>query len=1033
MESNDSTALVNTKAEGAIRAGEYQRAIEIVCQGYASASNPERIGLSALLWKCLDVLLDPPSPDRVRGVLPALRRCLPREVLCGVLVTIGARIGNRLKDYEEDLKLQEEALHIAAVAGTREDTLRALSAVVFCLLELRRYDDADTACQRGLGLAEEAESPTYLEKFIEARAKVLLGLGKNAEAQRFLYGARRDALANGFLVVGARLGVALAEVHSDAGDPEEAGRIADEAFAEARQYGPRLEAELATRISAIWTRLEDWPRLDAILGRALELDDLLSVQESASNRHNLATAKSRLGDTQAAVRLEEEALARYESIGHMMGMDLARLHLAAYRRHAGQASLRDLVQCSPLQAAAALDELSPAREAAVDTAWLEHLQRQNLLGSAPPKPVAAGIDLQGGANLRENAVESLLRYCAQFGWKYRDLIAMEAGIAVDAPDAGALRRAAVQLEERLQNAHPLSGDQDLRLRWILALVYERQGETASANRVLTAAIERANASEAALPEVAARRTRTRLAMSLGHLDDAMEEHGRISRLLATARRDASWTAEGRRLFLDDNFGFVEEMVEAAHKACAVETAIVLLEYYRSQSFLESLQAQQPLPLEARDHLDGLQQELQEAQDRLIGARLVRSGDRERLRLQIANLRRQREHVLAMAGGEAVRAAAAMEPFGHADLDSLLRQRRAVVVYFVGERATYAFGMANGSTLAVKRDISRRELQSLVEECRQWWNGDAGLGRVVPSSQLMGAARQGGDDPIGRLAGIVIRGIWSGIPSAVPIIVVAQDVLCLVPFDALPEPDTDRLLADERTMSFVPNLTALVRRRPEVADTHDVCIAGVAKFPAPVGDAPRFADLPGVWPELETIGRFFGARPLVDHECNAAALREHLPSARMVHIATHGYADPDDPLLSSLVLGNGEFLKAGEVATLALAAECVTLSACETGVGAMSRGEGVLGLAQGFLFAGARAVVASLWRVDDRSTALLFCRFYQALANGEARADALRAAKSYVRHYTDGDHGESPFADPFYWAPFVLWGQPGAISIVEEES
>jgi CHAT domain-containing protein len=94
---------------------------------------------------------------------------------------------------------------------------------------------------------------------------------------------------------------------------------------------------------------------------------------------------------------------------------------------------------------------------------------------------------------------------------------------------------------------------------------------------------------------------------------------------------------------------------------------------------------------------------------------------------------------------------------------------------------------------------------------------------------------------------------------------------------------------------------------------------------------------------------------------------------------------------------------------------VTLSACETALGANVRGEGIIGLARAFFYAGADTVVASLWQVDDRSTSEFMIEFYRALGQGQTAAAALRLAKlRFLR-------GSGPFRSPYYWAAFIVEG------------
>jgi CHAT domain-containing protein len=146
--------------------------------------------------------------------------------------------------------------------------------------------------------------------------------------------------------------------------------------------------------------------------------------------------------------------------------------------------------------------------------------------------------------------------------------------------------------------------------------------------------------------------------------------------------------------------------------------------------------------------------------------------------------------------------------------------------------------------------------------------------------------------------------------------------------------------------------------------------------------------------------------------------------RVVHFATHGVLDSEHPVLSGLALSmvdaHGQpqqgFLHLADLYDLHLDADLVVLSGCRTALGREIRGEGLVGLVRGFLYAGTPRVVASLWQVQDRATAELMTRFYRALwQEGLSPAAALREAQESIR-------GERRWRDPYYWAGFVLVGE-----------
>jgi CHAT domain-containing protein len=147
-------------------------------------------------------------------------------------------------------------------------------------------------------------------------------------------------------------------------------------------------------------------------------------------------------------------------------------------------------------------------------------------------------------------------------------------------------------------------------------------------------------------------------------------------------------------------------------------------------------------------------------------------------------------------------------------------------------------------------------------------------------------------------------------------------------------------------------------------------------------------------------------------------------AQIVHFATHGFLDTEHPELSALVLTmtdrNGAktdgLMPLPDIYTLDLSAQLIVLSACQTALGKDIKGEGLVGLTHSFMSAGAKSVVASLWKVDDRATAALMADFYKGMLQEDMTpAAALRAAKLKMMK-------EKQWSAPYYWAGFVLQGE-----------
>ncbi len=191
---------------------------------------------------------------------------------------------------------------------------------------------------------------------------------------------------------------------------------------------------------------------------------------------------------------------------------------------------------------------------------------------------------------------------------------------------------------------------------------------------------------------------------------------------------------------------------------------------------------------------------------------------------------------------------------------------------------------------------------------------------------------------------------------------------------------------------------------------------------------RLARLKATRKEAESIIKFVPrdrALAAFDFDANrATAVSGELSQYRHVLFATHGLINSVHPELSAVVLslvdkdGNPQdgFLRAHEIYNLELPADLVVLSGCQTGLGSEIRGEGLIGLTRGFMYAGAARVVASLWSVDDDATADLMVRFYEGmLKEGKRPAEALREAQLVMLE-------QERWRPPYYWAAFVLQGE-----------
>jgi len=270
-----------------------------------------------------------------------------------------------------------------------------------------------------------------------------------------------------------------------------------------------------------------------------------------------------------------------------------------------------------------------------------------------------------------------------------------------------------------------------------------------------------------------------------------------------------------------------------------------------------------------------------------------------------------------------------------------------------------------------------------------------------------------------------------------VIVISDGKLHLLPFSSLMDEKGNYTILTH-TISTAPSGTVLsLLRDRSVTDTQRKPYLGVAAWTETIGNPGIFREilggpsrsqlepLPESRSEVESIGAMLPKPSIILLGSAATKARfEQLPlnEYEVVHLALHGYVDPEFPDRSALVFApltggtssDAGFLQVRGILRLHLHASLVTLSACDTGVGPVGE-EGVDNVVEAFIQAGARSVVSTLGELKDRSTTHLMKDFYDHLTRGENKAEALRDAQVDLLHEN---------ASPYYWASFEVVGDPG---------
>ena len=383
-------------------------------------------------------------------------------------------------------------------------------------------------------------------------------------------------------------------------------------------------------------------------------------------------------------------------------------------------------------------------------------------------------------------------------------------------------------------------------------------------------------------------------------------------------------------------------------------------------------------------------------------RAEQDGERiKTLSTQLATKRREYADVLSrlkLSNAEYA-SLVTISPLKLAEVQKLLEPDTTLLSYFVTADATTAFIVTRDAFKAVELKVSEKDLRTAVEELRAF------------------ASVSGAPSPaLARLSTWIIDPLLPHLST--PFVgIVPHGVLHLLPFAALRGKEPDHFLGEDYTLFHLPTVSAL----PLIQQKHKAARGELLALAQ--GHAAGLAPLRYAEKEAQAVAELFGTSALVGGAATETALRERAANAGMLHIAAHGQLNAVTPLFSRLVLAIDDDLETTRDGSLEVReiygldlkkASLVVLSACQTQLGAQSRGDDVVGLSRAFIYAGSPAVLASLWSVDDVATAKLMIAFYRKLKEGLGGAAALRAAQAETRR-------EHP--DPYYWASFVLTGDP----------
>lgn len=346
---------------------------------------------------------------------------------------------------------------------------------------------------------------------------------------------------------------------------------------------------------------------------------------------------------------------------------------------------------------------------------------------------------------------------------------------------------------------------------------------------------------------------------------------------------------------------------------------------------------------------------------------------------------------------------------------LIDDRTAFIEYLLGATNSYAW-LVTRQVVYTASLPSRARVAPMLKRYRAFLSQPV---TGLRSKYLDGEEQQ----EARRIYHLLVAPLASHMAEKTRLIIVPDQELANVPFESLID-SNGKYMAATHTIVYSQSASASLM-------LHDIARDGPAPrdsllaFGDPVYDTPGLAPIPYTREEVKGIARLFAPKDRqvqLGRDASERALKsEDLQRFGYLHFAVHGTIDDSDPARSGLALshvpGSDEdgILRAEEIAQLRLNARLVVLSGCRTADGKLLSGEGLLALSRSFHYAGAHSVVATLWNVDDVSTAAFMKMFYAFLISGQAPEDALRETKIAMAR-----NSVEIWRNPWFWAPFIIF-------------
>lgn len=365
-----------------------------------------------------------------------------------------------------------------------------------------------------------------------------------------------------------------------------------------------------------------------------------------------------------------------------------------------------------------------------------------------------------------------------------------------------------------------------------------------------------------------------------------------------------------------------------------------------------------------------------------------------------------------------------------DMQQQLEPGQTLIEYFIGNENIYVF-LISSQEYRIEKIPKNSSLQTLIQDLRQ------GLTSYHQSGQKSEALYDQSNDLYVERAHELYQLLIQPLGSlSQELIIVPDGVLGYLPFEILLKEKPEKphhfnshlYLIKDHTIAynFSATLWQLMRQKKYRSDG---LLSMAPSFPASApgntatGGQRKLGPLLHNTAEVKAIQALLNGRNLGGSAATLSQFKRHASAYKIIHLATHAQLEDRDINYSFLAFSPSvdsnlsDKLYIRDLYNLRLACDMVVLSACETGVGQWQSGEGIVSLARGFAYAGAKSIITSLWSANDRSTAQIMAYFYAKLKDGLSKKEALRQAKlQFLSSQKDPLNSH-----PFYWATFIPIG------------